>query len=108
MVIVLGSLWGIFLLPMMLIFTVKNQQKNRVDVQPPRQLQFHDDAAKMKVEDFLKKSTTAEIRRAHPYQPPKELQYYDNDSNFEMEEQRKTSSKPEVKNDQMMVAVEIH
>ena len=88
---------------MMLIFTVKNQQKIRVDVQPPRQLQFHD---AMKIEDFLKMSAAAEIRRAHPYQPPKELQYYD-DSNFEMEE-RKTSPKEEVKNNQMMVAVEIH
>ena len=46
-VIIAGSLWGIFMLPMMLIFTVKNQQKIRVDVQPPRQLQFHD--AGMKV-----------------------------------------------------------
>ena len=94
------------MLPMMLIFTVKNQQKIRVDVQPPRQLQFHDNEG-MKFEDFLKMCAAAENRRANPYQPPKELQYYDS-SSFEMKEQQKTSPKEEVNNHPMMAAVYVN
>ena len=37
---IISMLWAICLLPMLLIFTVKNKQK--VDVQPPKQLQFHE------------------------------------------------------------------